>query len=59
MLYWCVVFFIVAIIAGVFGFFGIAAAAEGIAKVLFFLFAVLFAFSLISGLRGRGKASRL
>ncbi|HUR41982.1 MAG TPA: DUF1328 family protein [Verrucomicrobiae bacterium] len=59
MLYWSVAFFIVAIIAGVFGFFGIAAAAEGIAKVLFFLFAVLFVFSLISGLRTRGSGSRL
>jgi uncharacterized membrane protein YtjA (UPF0391 family) len=54
MLYWSVAFFIVAIIAGVFGFMGIASAAEGIAKVLFFLFAVLFVFSLITGLRGRG-----
>lgn len=59
MLYWSAAFFIVAIIAGAFGFFGIASAAEGIAKILFFLFAVLFVFSLITGLRGRGRTPRL
>ena len=56
MLYWSVVFFIVAIIAGVFGFGGIASTAAGIGKVLFFLFAILFVFSLITGLRGRGSS---
>lgn len=54
MLYWSAVFFIVAIIAGVFGFLGIASAAAGIAKVLFFIFAALFVVSLITGMRGRG-----
>jgi uncharacterized membrane protein YtjA (UPF0391 family) len=54
MLYWSVVFFIVAIIAGVFGFLGIAEAAAGIGKVLFFIFAVLFVVSLISGIGRRG-----
>jgi uncharacterized membrane protein YtjA (UPF0391 family) len=55
MLYWALVFFIVAIIAAVFGFGGIAAGAESIAKVLFFLFLVVFAVSLIMGLRGRPR----
>ena len=54
MLYWSVVFFIVAIIAGVFGFLGIADAAAGIGKVLFFIFVVLFVVSLISGIGRRG-----
>lgn len=53
MLYWSVVFFVVAIAAAFFGFFGIASTAAGIAKILFFIFAVLFVFSLITGLRGR------
>lgn len=53
MLYWSVVFFIVAIIAGVFGFLGIAQTAAGIGKVLFFLFAVLFVLSLIAGIGRR------
>jgi uncharacterized membrane protein YtjA (UPF0391 family) len=38
----------------VFGFGGIAAASAGIAKVLFFLFLILFIISLIFGWRGRG-----
>src|SRR5690242_11491135 len=38
MLHYAVVFFIIALIAAVFGFGGIAAGAVGIAKVLFFIF---------------------
>jgi uncharacterized membrane protein YtjA (UPF0391 family) len=53
MLYWAVVFFIVAIVAGVFGFGGISAAATDIAQILFFVFIVLFVLSLIFGYRGR------
>lgn len=55
MLSWAIGFFIVAIIAAVFGFGGIASSAAGIAKVLFFLFLIAFVVSLILGLmRGRG-----
>jgi uncharacterized membrane protein YtjA (UPF0391 family) len=50
MLYWAVVFFVVSIVAALFGFGGIASSAVGIAKVLFFIFIVLFAISLILGL---------
>jgi uncharacterized membrane protein YtjA (UPF0391 family) len=57
MLYWALVFFVVAIIAAILGFGGIAAGAESIARVLFFLFLVVFAVSLILGLRGRGRHS--
>jgi uncharacterized membrane protein YtjA (UPF0391 family) len=35
MLRWALTFFIVALIAAVFGFFGIAAAAAGVARILF------------------------
>lgn len=53
MLSWVLIFFIVAIIAAVFGFTGIARAAGGIAKILFFIFIVLFLVSLLLGmLRG-------
>jgi len=38
MLKWALIFFIVAIVAALFGFTGIAAAAAGIAKILFFIF---------------------
>lgn len=54
MLSWALVFFIVAIIAAVFGFGNIAAGAASIAQILFFVFLVLFVLSLIVGLvRGR------
>ena len=45
-------FFIVAIIAAIFGFGGISAAATDIAKILFFVFLVLFVITLILGRRG-------
>ena len=45
MLYWSAAFFIIALVAGLFGFGGIAEGATSIAKVLFFLFLVLFAAS--------------
>jgi uncharacterized membrane protein YtjA (UPF0391 family) len=49
MLYWAVVFLGVAVIAGIFGFAGIAGASVWIAKVLFFIFIVLFIVSLVMG----------
>jgi uncharacterized membrane protein YtjA (UPF0391 family) len=54
MLYYALVFFVVAIIAAVFGFGGIAAGAVEIAKILFFIFLVLFVVSLVVGLFRRG-----
>jgi uncharacterized membrane protein YtjA (UPF0391 family) len=53
MLRWALIFFIVALVAAVFGFWGIVAAAAGIAKILFFLFLVLFLISLVGGLLRR------
>lgn len=41
MLHYAVVFFVIALIAALFGFGGIAAGAVEIAKVLFFIFIVL------------------
>jgi uncharacterized membrane protein YtjA (UPF0391 family) len=52
MLYYAVVFLVIALIAGALGFFGVAGAAVGIAKILFFVFLVLFVVSLLIG-RGR------
>jgi uncharacterized membrane protein YtjA (UPF0391 family) len=43
-------FFIIAIIAAVFGFTGIAAGATEIARVCFFFFVVVFLVSLVWGL---------
>jgi uncharacterized membrane protein YtjA (UPF0391 family) len=54
MLYYALVFFVVALVAALFGFGGIAAGAAQIAQVLFFVFLVLFLASLIAGLFRRG-----
>jgi len=51
MLYWAAVFFVIALIAGAFGFFGIASAAVGVAKLLFFVFLALAIVSLVFGRR--------
>jgi uncharacterized membrane protein YtjA (UPF0391 family) len=51
MLYYTWIFLVIAIIAAIFGFGGIVATATGIAKVLFFIFIVLFVISLITGRR--------
>ncbi len=53
MLNWALMFFIVAVIAAVFGFTGVAVAAAGMAKILFYVFLVLFLVSLIAGLSRR------
>lgn len=53
MLRYALAFFIVAVIAAVFGFTGIAVAAAGVAKLLFFLFLILFLASLVVGLFNR------
>lgn len=50
MLKWSAIFFVIAIIAGLFGFGVIASGAAAIAKILFFIFVVLFAVMLIAGL---------
>lgn len=53
MLSWAAVFFIVALIAGTLGFGGIAGAATGIAKILFFVFLVALMVSLVIDRRRR------
>lgn len=50
MLKWSAIFFVIAIIAAIFGFGGIAVGAVAIAKMLFFVFVVLCAIMLIAGL---------
>ncbi|HEY3742735.1 MAG TPA: DUF1328 domain-containing protein [Bryobacteraceae bacterium] len=53
MLHYAVVFLIIALVAALFGFGVIASAAAGIAKILFFVFLVLFIVSLLAGRRAR------
>ena len=54
MLYWALVFFVVAAIAALLGFGAIASTAAGISKVLFIIFLVLFLVTLIAGFLRRG-----
>ena len=55
MLGWALTFLVVALIAGVLGFTSIAGAAMGVAKILFFVFLVLFVVSVVMHMvRGRG-----
>ena len=51
MLRWSLLFLIVALVAGMFGFGLIAAGSFMAFKILFFVFLVLFVVSLISGAR--------
>jgi len=50
MIYYAAIFLVIALIAALFGFTGIAASAVGIAKILFVVFLLLFVASLIVGL---------
>jgi uncharacterized membrane protein YtjA (UPF0391 family) len=51
MLHWSLIFLVLAIIAAIFGFGGIAGAAMGIAKILFFIFLAVWIIALIFGRR--------
>ena len=50
MLGWALTFLVIALVAGVLGFGGVAIISVEIARLLFFVFLVLFAVSLIAGL---------
>jgi len=52
MLHYALIFFLVAIVAAVLGFGGLAGASMGIAKILFFLFLIVAAVMLVLGLIG-------
>ena len=56
MLGWVVTFLIVALIAGILGFGGIAGASVEIAKIIFFIAVILFLVSAVMGVaRGRTR----
>lgn len=50
MLQYAAIFFVIALIAALFGFGGIAASATEVAKILFFVFLLVTAVTLILGL---------
>jgi uncharacterized membrane protein YtjA (UPF0391 family) len=49
MLKWALIFFVISLIAGFFGFTGVASGAKSIAKVLFFIAIAIFLIVLIFG----------
>jgi uncharacterized membrane protein YtjA (UPF0391 family) len=53
MLHYALIFFLIAIEAADLGFGGISAASAGIAKILFFLFLVIFLVTLVMGVARR------
>jgi uncharacterized membrane protein YtjA (UPF0391 family) len=54
MLYYALVFLIIAMLAGFLGFGGVEFAAAEIARILFFLFLVLFILGMVAHLARRG-----
>lgn len=55
MLRWSAIFFIIALIAAVFGFGGIASGAVEIAKILFFVAIAIFVVTLVIGMMAGKK----
>jgi len=53
MLTWAITFLVIAMVAAIFGFGGLARTAVGIAKALFFLFILAFLVSMVMHMRGR------
>lgn len=53
MLHYAVVFLIIALVAALLGFTSVAASAVGIARILFFVFLLLFVVTLVVGLTRR------
>jgi uncharacterized membrane protein YtjA (UPF0391 family) len=54
MLSWAVTFLVVALIAAVLGFGGVASSAVGFAQICFFVFLILFLVSAVAGVMRRG-----
>jgi uncharacterized membrane protein YtjA (UPF0391 family) len=55
MLYWALVLFVLVLVAGAYGFAGIASTSAGIAQILFFVFLALLVVSLVGGMRKRPR----
>lgn len=58
MLYWAVVFFVVSLVSGLFGFGNVSSATAGIAQILFYVFMIFFVVTLVAGLVGDGSSTR-
>ncbi len=55
MLRWAILFLVIALVAALFGFVGVAGIAYDGAKILFFVFLILFVVSLVLGRRSPGS----
>jgi uncharacterized membrane protein YtjA (UPF0391 family) len=55
MLRWAILFLVVALVAALFGFTSVAGTSMAAARILFFVFLVLFVVSLILGDRGTAR----
>ncbi len=47
LLHWTLIFLVLAIVAGILGFGGIAGESVGIAKILFFVFLIIYVISFV------------
>lgn len=54
---WAIVFLIITFVAGIFAFAGLVLAAAAVAKLIFYLFLVLFLLTLIAGLLRKSSSS--
>jgi uncharacterized membrane protein YtjA (UPF0391 family) len=57
MLRWALIFLVIGLVAGILGFTSLAGASIAIAKVLFFIFLLIFLVLLIAGLTVARKVS--
>ena len=53
MLRWAIIFFVIALVAALFGFGGIAGTSAGIAQILFFGFLILAVIALLTNAFGK------
>ena len=49
MIKWAIIFFVISLVAGFFGFSGVAAGSKSIAKILFFIALAIFLVILVFG----------
>jgi uncharacterized membrane protein YtjA (UPF0391 family) len=53
---WAIVFLVITFIAGLFAFAGLVLAAVAVAKLIFYLFLILFLLALIAGLARKTRS---
>jgi uncharacterized membrane protein YtjA (UPF0391 family) len=56
LLKWALIMFVVSLVAALFGFTGVSEASADVARILFFIFALIFVVLLVMGLLGSRAA---